>query len=395
MAVTVEAQERDPHDYVVRGSHRVLLEPVPPPAPVSAVPGPGLVMVPAARTHPLLDSATAIARALGWPLLVVCSHEARAPDVRRQIQAAGGDVTLTAADLLHRRWLRAHRDWQAVDHPAARQRRDIDTNRKRNLGLAAAAMTGARHVLFVDDDITHLTPGAVTAALAAMPSRDAVVTGWPLESFADNSVVHHARRDVLGREQDVFIGGGALLVDLERWTPTCFPPCYNEDWLFLFDPLVDRRVLCGSPAVQLPYDPYADPDRAGLEEFGDVLGEGLFHLLHEDLPVDEATETAYWDSVRASRRALLERITEALRGAGPPLPAGFGDRVAPALAAVESSRHQLARATPTLLADFVRRWRRDQATWSEFYEGLKPHGTLKDALVRLGLDESWVVTHGT
>jgi hypothetical protein len=204
--------------------------------------------------------------------------------------------------------------------------------------------------------------------------------------------VHHGRRDVLGRDQDVFIGGGALLVDLVGAPPAPFPPVYNEDWLFRFDALADGAVVAGPPVGQLPYEPYADPCRAALEEFGDVLGEGLFRLLHEDLPVTEGARPAYWATVLVMRRKLLARIIERARELS--ASGGSPEIMRQVVLAMTEARRQHTWVTEDALADFVRRWRHDQETWGDFYQRLPARETVKDALVYLGLHEAWIVTSG-
>jgi hypothetical protein len=375
--------------FEVRGSHRELLAPLEGLSAVTDVAGLGLVAVPAARRSVRPTVGPDLARALGWPLLVVCSRGVEAPMVRANLRAFD-DLALTAVDLMSSSWLRGPRDWLAVAHKAALQRVGIDTNRKRNVALGVARMLRRRWVLFVDDDVDGLSSGTVENALTHLVrSFTHSVVGWPYPHFPDNSVVHHARRDVMGWSQDVFIGGGAMLVDLQRRPPAPFPPVYNEDWLFLFDALVERAVAAGPPVVQTPYDPYDNPRRAGLEEFGDVLGEGLFHLLHEEAPVGVAADPAYWRDVLAKRRKLLARITERARE----LSASDASKNKVVLAMGEA-RRQHSWVTEEALADFVRRWRHDQDTWAEFYQRLPPRETIKEALVYLGLHESWIVTSG-
>ena len=383
---------RDVPGFEVRPSHRDLLEPLESLSAVVDVAGEGLVMVPAVRTDNTLATGIQLALGLQWPLLVLCSHELKAPAVRDRLRSAAG-VHLTAADLVSSGYLRAHRQWSAVRHRAALQRAWIDTNRKRNLALAAGAMTGRRWVLFVDDDVTGLTLGAVETALTHLVRRpDQRIVGWPHEQFPDNSVVHHARRDVMGWDQDVFVGGGALLVHLSGAPPAPFPPIYNEDWLFLVDAL-GRHEVAGGPSVgHLPYEPYANAERATVEEFGDVLGEGLLHLVHEGLPVVVASDAAYWFPVLEKRRKLLGRITERARE----LVASETDaaRMQQVVHAMAEARRQHTWVTGDALADFVRRWRHDQETWTAFYERLPRRETVKDALVHLGLHEAWIVTSG-
>lgn len=44
---------------------------------------------------------------------------------------------------------------------------------------------------------------------------------------------------------------------------------------------------------QLEYQPFGHPGRAASEEFGDLIAEGLYRLIHEGADVIDATES-YW-----------------------------------------------------------------------------------------------------
>jgi hypothetical protein len=382
-------------DYVVRGSHRRLVPPLPtnPGEPAEAQSGRGLVVVPVARPEPTLETAAAIALDLGWDLLLLCSRGNQARRAQGLVARASPGLPLTAADVLHRDLLRAPREWRTGQHAAARERLDIDTNRKRNLGLAAARMTGCSWVLFVDDDVLHLSSSHICDAVGHLFMTRRGITSWACEFFPDNSVVHHARRDFLGLSQDVFLCGAALLVRMDSWEAPGFPPIYNEDWLFLFDPIARGQVVAGPDIGQLSFDPYDHPERARDQEFGDVLGEGLYHLLHEKLRVDVAFHPDYWRSVHAKRTKLIQMIiAELRRRLALVATEAEHTRLTHALAAILESRHQLTRATPESLADFVRRWRHDEELWREFLGRLPHRETLKEALVYLGLHESWIVT---
>jgi hypothetical protein len=46
-------------------------------------------------------------------------------------------------------------------------------------------------------------------------------------------------------------------------------------------------------ATQLHYCPFANAERAAWQEFGDVLAEGLYALLHLGLDAAQAT-SEYW-----------------------------------------------------------------------------------------------------
>jgi hypothetical protein len=375
-------------EYVVRGSHRALVPPLP-----SVDEQPGVVVVPVSRPEPTFATIAQVAQALEWPVLLLCSHGNQARRVTSLIARRWPHVLVTAADVGNRDLLRRGSRWRAPEHPAALQRQAIDTNRKRNVGLAAARITGHRWSLFLDDDVLRLPGTYVMEALRYLLATDGAIASWPCDFFPDNSVVHHARRDFLGLHQDVFLTGAALLVRLHGWDLPAFPPIYNEDWLFLFDPIAQGRAISGPDIGQLTYDPYDSPDRARDQEFGDVLGEGLYHLLHERLPVDVAFDGGYWRSVHAKRTKLIQRIiAELRRRLAVVANESEHDRLTRALAAILESRHQLTRATPESLADFVVRWRHDEEIWREFLARLPQRDTLKEALVYLGLHESWIVT---
>src|SRR4051812_28125361 len=209
-----ELEQRDRTEYVVRGSHRNLVPSLP------DVQGEqGMVVVPASRVEPTLDTAARLARDLRWQLLLLCSRGNQARWARHFVARSWPELPVSAADLLHRDLLRARRPWRTREHPAAREREAIDTHRKRNLGLAAARMTGQPWVLFVDDDVLRLSASHVVDALGHLLASSRRVASWPCDFFPDNSVVHHARRAFLGLHQDVFLTGGALLVRTDEWDP--------------------------------------------------------------------------------------------------------------------------------------------------------------------------------
>jgi hypothetical protein len=144
-----------------------------------------------------------------------------------------------------------------------------DLHQKRNVALAIAHVAGWRTLFFLDDDIDTPRPGDVMRAVASLDRYTAA--GLPALRYPDNSIVCHANR-LIGRKQDVFVGGAALAVNVDQ-ADSFFPDLYNEDWLFLAPHLDKRRVARVGAVTQRAYAPFADPDRARLQEFGDLVGE--------------------------------------------------------------------------------------------------------------------------
>lgn len=275
----------------------------------------------------------------------------------------------------------------------------------RNLGLAVARLAGWSHVLFLDDDVRPADRGdaladgtglkdpdggrlgstrelaADVAAAAAHLGRDVTVVGWRQRWYPDNSVVCHANR-LAGNGQDCFVGGGMLLVEVTERTPF-FPHVYNEDWFFLFEPLRRNAAGRGGDTRQLVFDPFADPRRAVDEEFGDVLGEGLLHLLHTapGAPRDdlEATMCApeHWAAELEHRRRLIGNVATQLDE-------GTGREVdertrKAALDSLASAAERLAEITAQELAGFVAAWRTDLGHWRDLMTRWHPVGSAQAA----------------
>ena len=175
-----------------------------------------------------------------------------------------------------------------------------DLSMKRNIGLVLAKMLGWRRIFFLDDDIRDIAYPDLQRTVDMLSSFSAA--GMWVTEFPDNSIVCHANR-VTGGSQDVFVSGAALAVDCES-DIGFFPDIYNEDWFFFFD-AASKGELGNShlKATQLYYYPFANAERAAWQEFGDVLAEGLYALLHLNLDVAQAT-SEYWGEFLEARRTF-------------------------------------------------------------------------------------------
>nr|WP_296067879.1 hypothetical protein [uncultured Actinoplanes sp.] len=324
-------------------------------APVDAI------IVPSARRAAALDEAGRLAEELDCPLLVLCSRHSTAPRVARS--------------LAHRPRLRV----TAVDFPAAgvarlpaletstvlgesRLKRRTDTSAKRNLGLVLARMAGWKSVVFLDDDIAVPDATDLERTVALLPARDGV--GLRINGFPDNSVVCHANRET-GAAQDTFIGGGALAVPADR-IDSFFPEIYNEDWFFLVGETMLRPVAQVGVALQKPYDPFATPDRARSQEFGDVLAEGLFALFEQGNKVADADED-YWTAFLATRFSFIETIRARIehRAESPTA------REKQMLESLTASSGRLQFIRPSQCVAFIKAWDRDRACWRRFIGGVR------------------------
>jgi hypothetical protein len=250
-----------------------------------------------------------------------------------------------------------------------------DVGRKRNLGLVAAIRAGWKYMLFVDDDISAYEQGptldedGLQTALNAMDTNPELrAIGWTVDDFPDNSVLGHARR-LVDKSQQIFIGGGALLVRCDRDVPF-FPDVYNEDWLFLIamGHSAPDRGQCFAVAGrtrQVRYDEYS-PLRTRSQEAGDILGEGLMNLLEDKGSAMwvTGTTTDYWRRALARRECLIVDICRLL-DANPDLPNCLSAR-----AALEVAQDVDKQIQPEALRDYVTDWKADLRTWRLCLKGL-------------------------
>jgi hypothetical protein len=330
-------------------SHGALLQ-RPLPGPAAAGPGLDAIIVPTIRPRSL-GPVIALAADIGCALVVLCSTPQQARQALEECRMPFGKLLVTYVPADHFNL----RSFLTTEHPENEIEPSchVDIARKRNVGLLLGRLCGWRTVMFLDDDIRRMTASAVLQA-AAMTTRFQAV-GFRIGYYPDNSVVCHAHR-LAGGIQDVFPGGSALLVDVER-SDTLFPPIYNEDWLFLFDAARYHSVAVAGMLSQLEYQPFAQSRRAASEEFGDVIAEGLFRLLHAGGSLTDATPL-YWRSTLGRRFRLIDDIASRLL-----LKKEYDPVAGYALMSLAAARKRLAVITELSCLSFVRAWRTDVDIW--------------------------------
>jgi hypothetical protein len=354
-----------------RASHRALLRRCGPESHRTV----DVIVVPASRPPEHLLPALELGAALQCQIVALCSKAARAKEVAGMAAETPG-ARCVAVDLP------ADYDHRLVDFTTSARKealigRLLDLSLKRNIGVLLARLIGWRFVLFLDDDMTHISPTTVRRAASALGRYTAV--GMAVHDFPDNSVVCHAHR-LAGGQQDVFVTGSALVVECRK-VDSFFPQVYNEDWLYLMDGLRKRAVACTGTARQLAYDPFADPDRASAEEFGDILAEGLVGLLHHGVPPERADEE-YWTEFLSRRRQFIRRAAGRLAT----MPSS--NRPVGALNALRAAQQRHADISARLLDEYVRAWQGDLRCWSDRLHALPRTRSLNGALQHLGLAEA-------
>jgi len=358
-------------DSVHIESHAALLQQ--PTAAVVAGSGLDAVVVPTIRPESL-DSAASLASEIGCSLVVLCSTPEQAQRALPERGWPGDDTLVTYVPVSVEDELPLRLTSRHPEKYIARSCH-VDIARKRNVGLLLARLCGWRTIMYLDDDIRGMTVDAVSAAAGMTVGSWAV--GFEVSHYPDNSVVCHAHR-LAGGKQDVFPGGSALVVDVAR-CDTLFPPIYNEDWLFLFDAVQSRSVAVAGSLTQLEYQPFARPSRAASEEFGDVIAEGLYRLIHEGADLTGAT-FAYWQDVLHRRLQLIDDIAGRLI-----LMDGDAPIIGSALMSLAAARKRLTMISALACVSFIRAWRTDLDAWRKMLVGLDAVGDLADAAKFLNL----------
>jgi hypothetical protein len=335
------------------------------------------IIVPASRTAGNLQHAVSLALAAQCWLVVLCSRETRAADVY-QLFADNGFTKGVAVDL-SADYRHPLLDFSTSDLARAANSVCVNPNgdlsTKRNLGLLLARMLGWSRIFFMDDDVRNVALADLRATVSMLGRYRSV--GMRVTDYADNSVVCHAHR-ATGAEQDVFVSGSVLAVDC-RQPFGFFPEIYNEDWLFFYDDVRAKRLgWSGRDVTQLHYDPFEDVERAEHQEFGDVLAEGLYGLLHigSDL---STVPVRYWNDFLVTRWNFLVEII------------GRADSVAPEIGrnnivrAAETAMLCLMQVQPKLFEDYIRAWRYDLDKWTERLKTVPRVDSIEAALEALTL----------
>ena len=335
------------------------------------------IIVPGTRPAAYLDHAVTLARAAKCSLVILCSHYLCGRDVKEYLdeRSFSEAIVIDLPSGYSHRLFDFRRLADIKDQlPPACGHHVTDLSMKRNIGLVLARMLGWKRVFFLDDDIRDIAYPDLQQTVDMLGSFSAA--GMWVTEFPDNSIVCHANRMTAG-SQDVFVSGAALAVDCES-DIGFFPDIYNEDWLFFFDAASEGKL--GNSylkATQLYYYPFANADRAAWQEFGDVLAEGLYALLHLGMNIANAT-SVYWSFFLEARRDFLEATHSRAQDA----PLDIRHEIT---ASLQSALKCLAGIGPGLLAGYVEAWRQDLEDWKSRWAEIRVVSSVDEALAELGL----------
>ncbi len=345
------------------------------------------IVVPAARAS--LQRVISLSAELSVPLVLLCSRQAKVDRVAERVKATFGARALVVEvpddyPLPYDAQLTSDRKFRALSAD-----RSSDLSVKRNIGLLLARLRGWKKILFIDDDISQIR-GQDIARLTGQLDRYPVAT-MISRYFPDNSVVCHARR-LAGYGQDVFVSGAVLGVNTQHPAMSFFPDIYNEDWFFFARHAAGRTLTKTGEVRQDAYEPFADPWRAGREELGDLLAEGLYAMFQsrpgwtfsEQLTAAGAT---HWRDFKADRLLMIDETKKGLERSA----TGSVDypTMLQALESLRCAEDHLSAIKPDVCVEFIDGWREDELRWQKVMKDLPTALSERDALAELGLTR-WI-----
>ena len=350
------------------------------------------IVVPAARPASALQNVIKLSATLSVPLVVLCSRQANVDQVAERVEKTFGARALVIEVPADYRLPGEPHLTSSPDFRDACADRSSDLSVKRNIGLLLGRLRGWSKILFVDDDINLLRPRHVER-LASVLDRHAVAAMASRE-FPDNSVVCHARR-LAGLDQDVFVSGAVLGVNLRHPELSFFPDMYNEDWFFFARQAADRYLPKIGEVRQLAYLPFADRSRAAREEFGDLLAEGLYALFdstpgwdfHEQLAI--AAKPSYWRDFKDIRLTMTRQTLDALARAQFKAGVVLNPTMLQAEKSLQRAEEQASKISAELCVDFLDMWQQDERSWYKRLHDLSTVPNDHYALVELGLT-TWI-----
>ena len=221
-----------------------------------------------------------------------------------------------------------------------------DLPAKRNLALWYARKHKLTRILMIDDDIRGLNPVSISTGANAL--SDSAISGFFVEDYPDTSVVGHVELEV-GDTVQTFLSGSCLFIRTDK-AIDCFPPIYNEDWLFMIPQLLTGHVSFLGSICQKTYDPFKDFNVAGFQEPGEIIADGLFALLARDR-YDERLDQGIWKRLLSERKEWLASLAERCR-------------TRRLREVINVARERLGRTSDCDCVRFVSDWETDRHLWA-------------------------------
>ncbi|HEY4160593.1 MAG TPA: hypothetical protein VGM08_00870 [Candidatus Saccharimonadales bacterium] len=377
------------------------------------------IVVPAARpvSHDYVGQVAAVAKETRTRLLILASHDAGSgamADLLDNMAVPEWWVVKVPDKGLAPPFMTFQSPDMIPDH--ARRLPPSNLSDKRNLGSLVGRVMGWERLTFSDDDV-RFEAAALRALSLVLPGRKIAGMlcttefglGHTRSGFPDKDVIHQAR-DALVRihfparvracheyEDVAHISGNSIATNPQT-SGLVFPPkIYDEDLIAFHGIGIYREedaaaLSLDSRYYQATYDPFADPDRAKYEAFGEMVHDALFLPIHDERPAD-ITDRKYWDGIITQRIEKIETLIGVLNA--PQDRGKFNYMTTPPKrnpAQEEKIRRSLQVAldmnrtfTGSMGVEYMRAWADDREVWQSKVAALTRKKSLPGALDWLGV----------
>lgn len=174
---------------------------------------------------------------------------------------------------------------------------------KRNLMLFFAKNNLFDKVLFIDDDIFKINKNILKKGFISLDKLN--LTGCLIKNFPDTSVIGHIEH-FYGDKYHPFISGSFLFINIKKLN-SFFPLIYNEDWLFMIKSILENKIGKFGNIYQKQYNPFENMNRIVMQEFGEIIAEGLFELIYEH-DYQNRFNSMFWDKYINYRKSYVNQL---------------------------------------------------------------------------------------
>lgn len=174
---------------------------------------------------------------------------------------------------------------------------------KRNFALIHAIQNQYENILLIDDDIDGITERILNKGIAALRLNN--IVGCLVDGFADTSVIGHIEQKY-GEQYYPFLSGNFLFINPLN-AESFFPLIYNEDWLFMIPSINQNKVASVDFIKQKIFNPFDNINRIKLQEFGEIIAEGLFELISQSRFKDRYSDL-FWDDYITYRKTYVQEL---------------------------------------------------------------------------------------
>ena len=180
---------------------------------------------------------------------------------------------------------------------------DWDLPAKRNFALIHSVQNGFKNILLIDDDVEGITKNIICKGIAALELYN--ISGCIVKYFPDTSVIGHIEQKY-GEPYHPFLSGNFLFIKSDK-IESYFPLIYNEDWLFMIPSINKKKISAVDIIYQKKYNPFENISKIKMQEFGEVIAEGLFELIDRSKYDDRYNEN-YWNEYLEYRKSYVKEL---------------------------------------------------------------------------------------